>query len=161
VAKARPAEAPEEWEAKWVVSQVLSGVPTRRDPPGHDYDIKVGSRRIGLEVTKSAPAERNALNAAIHRLHQREQELISRHGQVAIPDARPGFRGPSLQAIFDNAPAGRLGRDSVELPEPPAPPTALHLTKRDTDFSPGPASGKENRVVTVARTRERQATSPG
>jgi hypothetical protein len=105
VAKARLAEAPEEWEAKWVVSEVLSGVPTRRDPPGHDYDIKVGSRSIALEVTKSAPAERNALNAAIHRLHQREQDLTSRRWQVAIPDARPGFRGPSLQAIFDNAPA--------------------------------------------------------
>ena len=100
----RHAESPEEWEAKWVASAILGGVPQRRTPPGHDYDIRVGDAVIALEVTRSAPEERAALHAAIGRLHQRRTDHITMHWQVGIPDAKHGYRGPDLQAIFKLAP---------------------------------------------------------
>src|ERR1019366_8305311 len=39
---ARPAEGRDEWEAAWIVSESLGGIPRRRGGPGHDYDIEVG-----------------------------------------------------------------------------------------------------------------------
>jgi hypothetical protein len=97
-------ELREEWEAKWAVSTILRGVPERCNPPGHDYDVRVGDRVIALEVTKSAPKERAALHAAIRRLHERQVGHITMHWQVWIPDAKRGFRGPDLRPIFDQAP---------------------------------------------------------
>ena len=101
---ARPAEGRDEWEAAWIVSESLGGIPRRRGGPGHDYDIEVGLRLVALEVTKSAPQERNALNAAIRRLHEREITCTTTHWQLTIPDAREGYPGPPLHPIFDEAP---------------------------------------------------------
>jgi hypothetical protein len=81
-----------------------SRIPRRRGGPGHDYDIEVGLRLVALEVTKSAPQERNALNAAIRRLHEREITCTTTHWQLTIPDAREGYPGPPLHPIFDEAP---------------------------------------------------------
>ena len=55
VRTARPAEGRDEWEAAWIVSECLGGIPRRRSGPGHDYDIEVGLHHVALEVTKSAP----------------------------------------------------------------------------------------------------------
>jgi hypothetical protein len=100
----RATESREEWEAKWVVSAVLGGLPERRTPPGHDYDVRVGDRVIALEVTRSAPEERSALHAAISRLHERRVDHITTHWQLSIPDAKSGYKGPDLHPIFDKAP---------------------------------------------------------
>src|SRR5437763_2406592 len=100
----RAGESAEEWESKWAVSAVLGGVPERRDPPGHDYDVRVGNCVVALEVTRSAPEERSALNAAIRRRHGRPVDHIATHWQVTIPDAKAGYTGPDLRPIFAKAP---------------------------------------------------------
>jgi hypothetical protein len=72
----RTTESPEEWEVKWLVAAHLGGIPERRSGDGHDYNVHLETRVIALEVTKSAPKERNALWAAISKVHDKKCQYL-------------------------------------------------------------------------------------
>jgi hypothetical protein len=164
----RQGESRDEWEAKWAVSALVGGLPQRHNPPGHDYDIRVGDRVIALEVTKSTAEERVALHAAIGRLHEGHVGHITMHWQVWISDAKPGFRGPDLRPIFDKAPPllrvleqhgvwgfGR-GCESLCRDKPDLRPSirALHDLGLIAGHSVGPLTPKERPLLLVGTSGE-------